>query len=207
MRGRALCPAGLVLAAGGGSRFGRPKALVEINGKTLVDRALDTLRVGGCDPVVVVIGARAEDVRALSSLDDAVVVENDAWASGMASSLHRGFEALTRVGAPAALIALVDQPGVTAEAVRRLIARWSDGAIAVVASYDGKPRNPVVLDATVWPDVLASATGDMGARAWLRAHPDDVVHVPCDDVAHELDLDVPADLDRYLTTTDAKDPQ
>jgi nicotine blue oxidoreductase len=187
-------PAGVVLAAGGGTRFGGPKALVQLRGETLLDRAVRTVRDGGCRPVVVVLGAQADAVRAVAHLDDTVVVENAAWETGMASSLRCGLDAAAALPAPAAVIALVDQPDITAAAVERLVTRWRDGAAAVVATYGGEPRNPVLLDAAVWADVAARASGDAGARAWLRAHPDRVVSVPCDDVADAHDIDTPDDL-------------
>ena len=188
-------PAALVLAAGAGTRFGMPKALIEIDGDTFVDRAVRILRDGGCDPIVVVLGAQAADVRRMTRLENAVVVDNPDWASGMASSLRRGLAELTRLGAPAVVVALVDQPWVGVDAVRRLAARWSQGARAVVATYDGTPRNPVLLDASVWDEVAELAVGDIGARAWLRQHADEVERVACEDVGSADDVDEPDDLD------------
>jgi nicotine blue oxidoreductase len=194
-------PAGLVLAAGAGTRFGGPKALVRLDDETLVERAVRTLRAGGCDPVVVVLGARAADVRGAADLEDAVVVENPAWATGLASSLRCGLEAVARLPAPAVVVALVDQPGIRPAAVERLVARWREGADAVIATYRDEPRNPVLLDAGVWSEVAARAKADTGARAWLREHPDRVVAVPCDDVADADDIDTPNDLARMTTPT------
>ncbi|HVU73605.1 MAG TPA: nucleotidyltransferase family protein [Mycobacteriales bacterium] len=194
-----MTPAGVVLAAGAGTRLGRPKALVRTGAELLVERAVRTVRAGGCDPVVVVLGAQAEDVRAAADLGDAVVVENAAWETGMGSSLRCGLDAAARTGAPAAVVALVDQPGITPAVVDRLVARWRDGAVAVVATYGSEPRNPVVLDAAVWSEVADRATGDVGARAWLRANPERVVAVPCDDIAVADDIDTPADLAMLMT--------
>lgn len=194
-----MTPAGVVLAAGAGTRLGRPKALVRTGAELLVERAVRTVRAGGCDPVVVVLGAQAEDVRAAADLGDAVVVENAAWETGMGSSLRCGLDAAARTGAPAAVVALVDQPGITPAVVDRLISRWRDGAVAVVATYGSEPRNPVVLDAAVWSEVADRATGDVGARAWLRANPERVVAVPCDDIAVADDIDTPADLAMLMT--------
>lgn len=191
--------AGLVLAAGEGRRFGSPKALVEVDGELLVDRAVRALHEAGCEPVVAVLGAAARNVVAAARLDDAVVIVNDGWPEGMGSSLRCGLSALAGVGAAATVVLLVDQPGVSSDVVRRLVEGWRrDTRSAVVASYDGKPRNPVVLDAAVWSAVAAGATGDMGARGWLRAHPDAVVEVACDDLGSADDIDTPADLTHYL---------
>ena len=191
-----MTTAGLLLAAGAGRRFGLPKALVPFDGELLVDRAVDTLRAAGCAPVVVVLGAAAPEVVTAARLDGAVVVVNDAWAEGMGGSLRCGLTALSDLGAAAAIVALVDQPGISPELVRRLVAGRRDDVSAVVATYAGQPRNPVLLAASVWSDVAASATGDTGARPWLRAHPDRVLEVACDDLGSADDIDGPDDLIR-----------
>src|SRR5882672_1274723 len=104
--------AGLVLAAGGGRRYGGPKALVRHEGSLLVERAVRTVREAGCAPVVVVLGAAAAEVRASAQLGDVIVVENETWKSGMGSSLRVGLEALGGTDAESAVVLLVDTPGV-----------------------------------------------------------------------------------------------
>ena len=198
--------AGLVLAAGEGRRLGKPKALVRFGGELLVDRAAATLHEAGCDPVVVVLGAAADQVARTAELRDAVVVVNDGWAAGMGSSLCTGLTALTDLRASAAVVLLVDQPHVGPDLVRRLVAHQAPGVGAVSASYDGRRRNPVLLDRSAWPGVMATATGDVGARSWLDTHADRVVLVACDDLGSDLDIDTPADLDR-LTHDTTKDSE
>jgi CTP:molybdopterin cytidylyltransferase MocA len=185
--------AGLVLAAGAGRRLGRPKALVEIDGELLVDRAVRVLAEAGCAPVVVVLGAQATDVVAATTLDRAVVVLNDGWADGMGSSLRCGLHAVEDLGAADVVVLLVDQPYVGVEHVRRLLDRRGERA-AVVASYGGEPRNPALLNASAWPSVCELAVGDVGARAWMRAHPEQVLAVACDDLGGDIDIDTAADL-------------
>ena len=152
--------AGLLLAAGSGSRLGRPKALVVVAGRSLVARGVDLLRDGGADPVIVVTGA-AE--LADSPGPGVVSVRNPDWATGMGSSLAAGLAAAPpdRV---AAVIALADQPLVGPESVRRLIAAFESGARVAVACYEGRPRNPVLIGREHWSEVVALATGDVGAR-------------------------------------------
>lgn len=185
--------AGLLLAAGGGSRLGGPKALVRYDGRYLVERGLDLLRDGGCDPVLIVLGAAAAEVRAAARLPTATVIVNPQWATGMGSSLRVGLAALP-ASAPAAVVALADQPLVGAAAVTRLVAAWRAGAVAAVATYDGAARNPVLLDRSVWAAVAATATGDAGARGWLRTHPERVTAVPCEGTGSAYDVDTPDDL-------------
>lgn len=186
-------PAGVLLAAGAGRRYGGPKALVRhADGRLLVERAAGMLAGGGCTPTVVVLGAAAAEVRARADLSGAVLVDNPEWAGGMGSSLRAGLAALARTDAPAAVVLLVDLPGVTAAAVRR-VARHATADSLVTAGYPaGRRGHPVLLGRRHWPGVAAVAVGDTGARAYLRAHRDEVRVVDCADVADDADLDVPA---------------
>jgi CTP:molybdopterin cytidylyltransferase MocA len=194
--------AGVLLAAGEGSRFGQPKALVELNGQTLAERGVGLLRAGGADPILVVTGAVPLE------LDRTLTVDNPLWRTGMGSSLRAALQALseaargpdigpemgTDIGA--VVVALADQPLVGAEAVARLIAAYRGGASVAVAAYDGQPRNPVLLAREHWPEVIATATGDQGARTFLRTRPELVTLVECGDTGRPDDIDTPADLAR-----------
>jgi nicotine blue oxidoreductase len=181
--------AGILLAAGDGSRLGRPKATVELAGSTLAERGVALLRDGGTDPVIVVTGAVPVE------LPGVVSVHNPDWMTGMGSSLATGLRALEG-GATAAVIALADQPLIGAEAVRRLISAFGDGAEVAVAAYGGKPRNPVLIARHLWPQVIDAAKGDAGARPFLRAHPDLVTLVECGDTGSPDDIDTEDDLAR-----------
>jgi CTP:molybdopterin cytidylyltransferase MocA len=208
--------AGVLLAAGEGSRFGQPKALVEFSGQTLAERGVNLLRAGGADPILVVTGAVPLE------LDGTLTVANPQWRTGMGSSLRAALQALTAAGAgagagavagagagagadrdvSAVVVALADQPLVGAEAVARLIAAHRAGASVAVAAYDGQPRNPVLLAREHWPEVIETATGDQGARTFLRAHPDLVTLVECGDTGRPDDIDTPADLARITAAAD-----
>jgi CTP:molybdopterin cytidylyltransferase MocA len=193
--------AGILLAAGEGSRLGQPKALVELGGQTLAERGVALLRAGGADPVLVVAGA------APVAIPGARAVHNPDWRSGMGSSLAAGLRALAAAGAGAAVIALADQPLVGAEAVRRLIAAYRDGASVVVAAYGGKPRNPVLIARQHWADVTELAAGDTGARPFLRAHPELVTLVECGDTGSPDDVDTPEDLARVRAVATVRSAQ
>lgn len=188
--------AGLLLAAGGGRRLGgRPKALLRHRGRPLVEHAVRTLRAGGCDPVHVVLGAAADRVRAEADLTGCVVVDNPHWAQGMGSSLRAGLTSLAGASASAALVVLVDQPGIGARAVSRVreAAGASRHALAA-ATYAGGRGHPVLLGAARWPDVAREARGDQGARGYLKRHQGELVLVECGDVAEAYDIDVAEDL-------------
>jgi nicotine blue oxidoreductase len=180
--------AGLVLAAGAGTRLGAPKALLRVGSQTLAERAVGVLRDGGCDPVVIVVGAQP------LALEGARVVDNPDWATGMGSSLRTGLDALLVEPVEAVVVTLVDMPGVTAEAVRRVVAEASPGAL-VMAGYGDRRGHPVLFGREHWAGIGATATGDVGARAYLRTH--EVEVVDCGDCAGDDDLDTPDDLRRW----------
>ncbi|MFI5936399.1 NTP transferase domain-containing protein [Actinoplanes sp. NPDC051494] len=180
--------AGLVLAAGAGRRYGMPKALVIHDGVPLVRRAATALRTAGLEQILVVVGAQSGRVRAIAT--ELEFVENPAWETGMASSLRTGLDALTATAADAAVVLLVDMPGVTPAAVRRIAAFATPEAL-VTGGYAGRRSHPVLLGRDHWAGVSATATGDRGARDYLRAHAAQVRVVPVDDVADDTDMDVP----------------
>ena len=177
---------GLVLAAGEGRRFGGPKAPAVVRGERLVDRAVRVLHEGGCAPVLVVLGAWTGDV------PGAEIVVNPRWSEGMGSSLQAGLDELRRrpeaAGDDRVVVTLVDLPGLTAEAVRRLLA--SPAALAA-AAYHGERGHPVLLGAQHWAGVAQAARGDAGARDYLRAHAEELDLVEVGDVADGCDLDTP----------------
>lgn len=195
--------AGLVLAAGAGRRMGGPKALVRLSddGTTLVETAVARVRAAGCDRVLVVVGASAQEVAdAVAGTGSEVVAATD-WAQGMGASLRAGLAHLEAAGpattSPAiALVTLVDLPDVTAEVMARVLAAAvGDGPAALVrAAYDGAPGHPVAIGRDHWAAVRELALGDRGARDHLRTTPHRLVE--CGDLATGRDVDTAADLHR-----------
>ncbi|MFD3933283.1 NTP transferase domain-containing protein [Streptomyces sp. NPDC058614] len=187
--------AGLLLAAGGGRRLGgRPKALLPHRGRPLVEHAVGVLRAGGCTRVHVVLGARADDVREQASLPGCVLVDNPEWEEGMGSSLRAGLDSLAGTGARAALVSLVDQPGIGPEAVGRVLDAYRGEGTLVSAAYEGVRGHPVLFGAAHWAGIAATATGDRGARAYLKEHAAAITLVECGDVARPYDIDTAEDL-------------
>jgi CTP:molybdopterin cytidylyltransferase MocA/spermidine synthase len=182
---------GLVLAAGEGHRLGRPKALVDVDGERLVDRAVRVLRDGGCDDVYVVLGAASADV------PGATAVLNRDWRTGLGSSLRAGLAAQPE-DADAVVVTLVDQLGIGPAVIARIVARLRDGCPLVVATYDGVRRNPVGIARSLWPRAAAEAVGDVGARAFVAGNPDLVTAVECADVGAPDDVDTAEDLAVHL---------
>ncbi|MEU2052567.1 nucleotidyltransferase family protein [Streptomyces bungoensis] len=188
--------AGLLLAAGGGRRLGgRPKALLTHRGRPLVEHAAGVLRAAGCGRIHVVLGAAADEVRERAELGGCVLVDNPDWAAGMGSSLRAGLGSLAGTGARAALVSLVDQPGIGPEAVARVLGAYEDETSLAAAAYAGVRGHPVLFGAAHWPGIAATATGDRGARAYLNGHAAALRLVECADVAEPYDIDTEADLE------------
>jgi molybdenum cofactor cytidylyltransferase len=160
--------AGVVLAAGGASRFGSPKQLAELDGVPLLQHAVDAmLAVPAIDPVVVVLGAEAERVVAAVELDEARAVVCPDWAEGMAASLRCGVAAVG--AADWVIVTLGDQPRVTPQVIAAVMDAADSapvGTAAVRATYDGVPGHPVALGRAMLPGV-AKLRGDVGARELL----------------------------------------
>jgi CTP:molybdopterin cytidylyltransferase MocA len=174
--------------------MGRPKALVAApDGRALVRRGIDVLRAAGCSPVLVVVGARSDEVRRHAAAADHVVEAAD-WAQGQGASLRAGLEALGDLDdVDAACVLLVDLPDVGAEVVARVVAQAGEEPVVLArAAYDGIPGHPVLAGREHWRGMAGAATGDRGARDYLaRSAP---VLVECGDLATGRDVDTPADL-------------
>ncbi|NNG18502.1 nucleotidyltransferase family protein [Naumannella sp. ID2617S] len=184
-----MTTAGLLLAAGAGRRMGQPKALVtDADGTPWVHRAATVLAEGGCDPVLVVLGAAADQVRQLLP-DTAIPVFAADWEQGMGASLRAGLAALpeTAPHATAVLVGLVDTPGVTAGVVARLLSAGTDPGVLARAVYHSAPGHPVLIGRDHWAEAARVATGDRGARD-LLARPG-VRLIECGDVGDGADVD------------------
>jgi CTP:molybdopterin cytidylyltransferase MocA len=187
--------AAIVLAAGAGSRFGGGKLLAPYRGRPMIEGALVNLADAPVDETVVVVGADAKRLREVCEPYGVRVVENPGWAEGMSTSVRAGLKALGPE-AQAAVVLLADQPLVGTGAVERLVEAFERGAKVAVATYGGRPRNPVLFSREVWPLLEAELSGDEGARPFLRRHPKLLTQVPCDGVGDPADVDTAEDLRR-----------
>ena len=189
-----------MLAAGAGTRLGRgPKALLPFRGTTLVAHLGAELVAGGCREVVVVIGAGAADVRAAGLPPACRTVENSRWADGMGGSFALGVR--SAAAGDAVLVALVDQPGLTAGLVARLLAAHRSGRITAAgyrAAGDApsglRRGHPILFDHALAIQAAGTASGDAGARAFLHAHGELIDLVDCSDLSDGADVDTPAGL-------------
>jgi molybdenum cofactor cytidylyltransferase len=190
--------AAAVLAAGRGARLGgdAAKPLVEWQGRPLVRWAVDAAVGSGLTPVVVVVGYRADEVRAaVGRYSGLLIAQNEEWEEGIASSLRAALRALTPLrDVEAVCVGLADQPRVGSEAYRRLAQHPGTNPITE-ARYDGRPGNPVKLARSLWPQAM-ELRGDVGARALMRGAVVDLVE--CGDTGSAADVDTPEDLERLL---------
>jgi CTP:molybdopterin cytidylyltransferase MocA len=204
--GDTVSVAGVLLAAGGSRRLGSPKQLLTMHGVTLVERAARQLLDAGCSPVLVVVGAHADEIRDAVSMLSVTCVENGHWERGMGTSIAAAVTALHDARfahTSAVLIATCDMPTVTVEHLQSLLATSNLGAQRVASAYagpDGNPEQgpvrgiPAALPRADWP-VLAALDGDQGARALLRDAGTITVSLP----NGHLDLDTPSDVAEWRT--------
>jgi molybdenum cofactor cytidylyltransferase len=186
---------GVVLAAGGSTRMGRPKQLAELGGRPLLAHALAATEVAALDRVVVALGGSAGEVLDRVELGRAEPLVVEGWRAGMGHVLAG---TLARAGGDwaAVVVLLGDQPLVPGAAVTRVVEAWRAGAGPVVtATYGGRPGHPRLFDRRLLPDLLR-LTGDTGARDLLAAHPEWVHRVEVGDLGSDADIDVEADLER-----------
>jgi CTP:molybdopterin cytidylyltransferase MocA len=190
--------AGVVLAAGGSSRYGAPKQLAQLDGRPLLEHALGTLHaVPELGRIVVVLGAEAERIRDATKLEGAEVVVAREWPEGIAASLRAGVAAAG--DAEAIVIVLGDQPLITPAAVKAVLAALGD-APAARATFDGAPGHPVAIRRGLFEE-LAALRGDSGARELLEAH--GVTAVECAGLADGADVDRPGDLEAIARSMQA----
>jgi molybdenum cofactor cytidylyltransferase len=191
--------AGLVLAAGGSQRLGRPKQLLPYGGGTLLGHVVKVAQGCGFDQLLVSIGGAADEVRGSVDLSGAEVVENRAHGEGCSSSIAAALGAVDP-RADALVLMLGDQPGVTPATVAALVAGRGDAPLAVCRYDDGR-GHPIAFGRSVFPD-LAALHGDRGVWRLLDRRAADVVEVP---VAGRVPLDVDTGEDYRAVLAEARD--
>ena len=181
---------GIVLAAGGSTRLGEPKQLLEFDNETLAHAAVRAAHEGGCDVVCLVTGhAQTEVEHAVADLNP-ILAQNQEWQRGMGSSIRIGLSAVSPVSA--IVLLACDQPAVNGKMIRSLIERYDQTGRAIIAShYSGTLGIPALFDHSCFAELRALAD-DRGAKAVIQADPARVASFEFPDGA--LDLDAPDDL-------------
>jgi molybdenum cofactor cytidylyltransferase len=189
----------VILAAGASIRMGTPKQLLELEGKPLAVRAAEEALASPAWPVVVVLGAHAESIEPALARLPVIVVENAAWAEGMASSIRAGITTLRQFSRSldAALLALCDQPAFSAATITQLVAtQKATGRSIVAARYSGRHGAPALFLREHFA-TLEALTGEEGARTLLNGDPTKIAAVDLPELA--VDLDTPADYEAAKT--------
>jgi molybdenum cofactor cytidylyltransferase len=182
----------IVLAAGEGRRMGGPKALLRLGSTSFLARACQGLAAGGVGEVVAVTGAEAERVLREAALPDGVrAVRNEAWRSGMLSSVLAGLAEAERLEAGAVLLHPVDNPLVRPETVAAVVAALRAGAFAAVPSHGGRRGHPAGFSREAWP-ALRAVSPERGARGVLADNAARIVHVAAG-ADCLVDVDTPGD--------------
>lgn len=198
----------IVLAAGQATRFGQCKQVLRLGGKTILDHALDNLRGSKIDDIVIVLGAHADEIREkVRLLESSVerIVTNPDFASGMSTSIQAGLRALPE-SAEAAMIVLGDQPFVTPRTIDLLIDEYRrTRASVVVPTYDGVRGNPVIVDRSLFGEMLG-IRGDVGCRAIFGEHVQSTAKVPVDDRGVLVDIDTREDFDTFVGESPMGEP-
>jgi molybdenum cofactor cytidylyltransferase len=183
----------IVLAAGGSSRFGQPKQLASYGGKTLLRRAVETALASVYAPVIVVLGAQAEQMRLELEGLRVTICENARWEEGMTSSIQAGMEAIP-TEADGTAIMLCDQPLLTPEVLNALAAKLVETQAPLAACEYGNTLGvPALFTRPLYAEIFA-LSGTEGAKAIIRRHASLVAHVPFPDGA--VDIDTPEDFSR-----------
>lgn len=199
----------ILLAAGASTRLGQPKQLLRLpafGGETLLDHAVGLARASGAAPIFVILGAHAKEIHLECELLDCILVRNETWAEGMASSLRVGIAAVLENAptASSAMVMVCDQPGLSVEHLVRLIdAHREDGNRIAASRYAGRTGVPAIFPRALFSGLL-ELHGDQGARALLQ-QPGAAVHA-IDFPGGEWDLDSPEDLQRLQTGGSARPP-
>jgi molybdenum cofactor cytidylyltransferase len=190
----------IVLAAGGSSRMGRPKALLRIGADTFVTRVVRTMAEGGAGATIIVTapGATAIQAAVAACSVPAAFAINPAPEHGQLSSLQVGLDTASAMAADAVLVNLVDCPLVGADTVRRVIDAYRQtGAPIVRPARGGRHGHPVLFAASIF-DELRRADLSVGAKAVIRAHAGGVIDVPVDDEGAFVDIDTPEEYERWI---------
>jgi len=189
--------AAIVLAAGGSARFGQPKQLLDWGGKPLLAHVTDVALAAGLDPVIVVLGCRAQEAREVLGARPVRAVVNWRWEAGLSSSVQVGLASLPPQ-VEAAIFLQCDQPLVTPELLRSLATRFEETARPIVhPTHAGKRGTPVLLARSLFSE-LAGVGGDEGGRSIIARHPDAIATVEVTGPDTLSDVDTPQDYQRLL---------
>lgn len=186
----------ILLAAGASERLGTSKQLLAYKGTTLLQYVLNTIKAVDLKPVVLVLGAKAWEIKQSVGTAGLEIVQNDEWQEGMSSSIRKGIETLTTIqpGVDGVVIMVCDQPFVSPSLLQTLLnKRLASGKKIIASRYGHSAGVPVLFDKTFFP-LLSSLKGQEGAKKIIQQHPNDVETV--DFAEGDIDIDTAADYEK-----------
>jgi molybdenum cofactor cytidylyltransferase len=184
----------ILLAAGNSTRMGAPKQLLDFGGRPLLRHAVETAQAAGCGPVIVVLGANEQEIRACLAGLPVEIVVNERWPEGMGTSIQTGLRALENKDVSGAILALCDQPFVSSGFLAGLAAKHNETGRAIVAAqYAGTAGVPVFFAREAFP-LLMVLKPDQGCKGVILGHPADALLLDCPEAA--IDIDTPEDYAR-----------
>ena len=188
----------ILLAAGESRRMGKPKQLLAYKGNSLIRHALTMAIISNCDPIIVVLGANSDRIFPELRNLPVQITHNALWQQGMGASIATGIKALQeiKVDLDAVIVALADQPLITAQVYNRLVERYRSNQVKAVASnYSGTIGVPALFDRTLLPELL-KMNQKGGAKQLLNQYSDRTVNLELPEAA--IDIDTPADYQKLL---------
>ena len=197
----------IILAAGASTRMGRPKQLLPYQGRSLLRHTIENAVASVCKPIVVVLGANAENIRSQISESDIKIVENPDWHLGMSSSIRRGISSIITdyQNIDAAVITVGDQPFLSADIINHLVSKYHNTKKPIIAcEYANTLGVPVLFNQSFFSK-LANLTEDVGAKKLIKNHYHEVFSIPFPLGA--IDIDTPDDYQQIEHNSYLHDPQ
>lgn len=199
------CPkvAAIVLAAGASIRYGQPKQLLPLGSKTMLQHIVDVVLASPVEQTIVVLGHRADEMKATLQDRSVDIVTNEEWAAGLSTSMQAGLRAV-RPEVQAALFILADQPAITSEIIVALLRRYGETrAPIVVPTCQGQRGNPVLFDRSLFAELL-EVRGDLGGRQLIDVYGDRAERVEVGSEAVLIDVDTEEDYHRFKEIYDRR---
>ena len=197
----------IILAAGASTRMGRPKQLLPYQGSSLLRHTIENAVASVCKPIVVVLGANAENIRSQISESDIKIVENPDWHLGMSSSIRRGISSIITdyQNIDAVVITVCDQPFISADIINNLVSKYYNTKKPIIAcEYANTLGVPVLFNQSFFSK-LANLTEDVGAKKLIKNHYHEVFSIPFPLGA--IDIDTPDDYQQIEHNSYLHDPQ
>ena len=200
---------GVILAAGQGSRMGKPKQLLPLGGEAMVLHVARNACRAGFDEVIVITGAYDAEVKQVLEGLTLQVIYNEEWAQGQATSVKKAVESIADTQ-QAVVFLLADQPLVSSALIHNVIQVYNKTKASIIIPRAlGRPGNPVLFDLKTWRFPLLQLVGDEGARQIIRKNPEMIHYMELPDQEIFLDVDTPVEYERMQTiwnsiTTNAK---